>query len=75
MLIALIIGMVSSLSGCVYVYNKGLDDLSYEEKQQVLETLEEVRDTLKEVSSDDTADFVSEIMDEKIQAISESLEK
>lgn len=69
------IGMVCSVSGCVYANNKGADDLSFEEKQEVLESLDQVREELKEEYSGDNFDFALEIVDRVEKAITESEEK
>ncbi len=72
LLIVLAIGIVSSMSGCVYSNNKGLDDLSNEEKQEVLQSLDQVRKELKEDYSGNTADFALEIVDRVEKAITDS---
>ncbi|WP_312071398.1 hypothetical protein [Anaerotignum propionicum] len=72
LLIVLAIGIVSSMSGCVYSNNKGLDDLSNEEKQEVLQSLDQVREELKEDYSGNTADFALEIVDRVEKAITDS---
>jgi hypothetical protein len=72
LLLSLTIGIVSSLSGCVYYNNQSLDDMSYEEKQEVFQSLDDVREELKEDFSDNTADFALEIVDKVEQIIIES---
>lgn len=72
LLIVLAIGIVSSMSGCVYSSNKGLDDLSNEEKQEILQSLDQVREELKEDYSGNTADFALEIVDRVEKAIMDS---
>lgn len=72
LLIVLAIGIVCSMSGCVYSNNKGLDDLSNEEKQEVLQSLDQVREELKEDYSGNTADFALEIVDRVEKAITDS---
>lgn len=72
LLIVLAIGIVSSMSGCVYSNNKGLDDLSNEEKHEVLQSLDQVREELKEDYSGNTADFALEIVDRVEKAITDS---
>jgi len=63
------------MNGCVYSNNKGLDNMSYEEKQEVIQSLDKVREELKEDFSDDAADFALEIVDRVEQALTESSEK
>lgn len=66
--------MVFSMSGCVY-NNKGMDDLSFQEKQEVLQSLEQVRKELKEDYSGETFDFALEIVDRVEKALTESQDK
>lgn len=73
LLLSLTVGIVSSMSGCVYYNNQSLDDMSYEEKQEVLQSLDDVREELKEDFSDNTADFALEIVDKVEQTIGVAL--
>ncbi len=74
LLIVLAVGIVCTMSGCVYNNNKRLDDLSNEEKQEVLQSLDQVREELGEDYSGDTFDFALEIVDRVEKAITESKE-
>lgn len=74
LLLSLTVAIVSCMSGCVYSNNQSVDDLSYEEKQEVLQSLDDVREELKENFSDNTADFALGVVDRVEQAIIKSLE-
>jgi len=80
------LGIILTMSGCVYSNNKSWDDLSFQEQQEVKQSLDEVREEingdldkvseeLKEVFSDDNVVFALEIVDKVEQAINDSTER
>lgn len=61
---ALAIGIVSSMSGCVYAHNQSWDDMSYDEQQEIKQTFSEIKEDLEYEFSDDTIEsaFVLRIL-------------